>query len=212
MSREISGHFNFSFLATNLKYSVNLWNLLTRFITMSIVVAHDLFYVISVNVSISCQISKAFKHEESDKFHVSNSHQKETKWVVHLWLYYFAWLNIILTKESFHSEEAVMGRESPLLPDLMTGGAPTHQLGFALITLTYIPHALLGPGTLGHTHSGAPLWPPQSLLHSPAGCSWSLLLMVTASNMWLTRKSTRHHVNMFPVNPNQHTPKSAVLS
>jgi hypothetical protein len=37
------------------------------------------FYGISVNVGISCQISKTFKHWDSDKFYVSNSHQKKRK-------------------------------------------------------------------------------------------------------------------------------------
>lgn len=44
-----------------------------------IVVADNEFYVISVNVSISCQISKTFKHRDSDKFYVSNSRQKGNK-------------------------------------------------------------------------------------------------------------------------------------
>lgn len=33
-----------------------------------IVVVYNEFYVISINVSISCQISKTFKHGDSDKF------------------------------------------------------------------------------------------------------------------------------------------------
>lgn len=37
------------------------------------------FYVISVSVSISCQISKTFKHGDSDQFYVSNPHLKRNK-------------------------------------------------------------------------------------------------------------------------------------
>lgn len=48
-------------------------------IDVLIVVAHNEFYVISVNISISCQISKTFKHGDSDKFCVGNSHQKRNK-------------------------------------------------------------------------------------------------------------------------------------
>lgn len=78
MSYENSGHFNFSFIATNLKCSLNLWNFLARLSLMSPAsVAYNEFYGISVNVGISCQISKTFKHWDSDKFYVGNSHQKE---------------------------------------------------------------------------------------------------------------------------------------
>lgn len=48
-------------------------------IDVLIVVAYNEFYVISVNVGISCQISKTFKHEDSDKFYVGNFHQKGNK-------------------------------------------------------------------------------------------------------------------------------------
>lgn len=48
-------------------------------IDVPILVAYNEFYGISVNVGISCQISKTFKHWDSDKFCVSNSHQKRNK-------------------------------------------------------------------------------------------------------------------------------------
>lgn len=48
-------------------------------IDVLIVVVDNEFYVISVNVSISCQISKTFKRGDSDKFYVGNSHQKGNK-------------------------------------------------------------------------------------------------------------------------------------
>ncbi|KAL6089036.1 hypothetical protein STEG23_017120 [Scotinomys teguina] len=41
------------------------------------IVANNEFYGISVNVGISCQISKTFKHWDSDEFCVSNSPSKK---------------------------------------------------------------------------------------------------------------------------------------
>lgn len=48
-------------------------------IDVPILVAYDEFYGISVSVGISCHISKTFKHWDSDKFCVSNAHQKQKK-------------------------------------------------------------------------------------------------------------------------------------
>lgn len=42
-------------------------------------VPHNEFYVISVNVSIACQISKTLKQGDSDQFSVGNSHKKGNK-------------------------------------------------------------------------------------------------------------------------------------
>lgn len=48
-------------------------------------VAHNEFYVISVNVSIACQISETLKHGDSDQFSVCNSHQKrkQNEWCIY---------------------------------------------------------------------------------------------------------------------------------
>ena len=48
-------------------------------IDVLIAVAYNDFYVISVNVSISCQISQTLEHGDSDKFYVGTSHQKGNK-------------------------------------------------------------------------------------------------------------------------------------
>lgn len=48
-------------------------------IDVPIFAAYNKFYGISVSVGISCQISKTFKHWDSDKFCVSNSHPERSK-------------------------------------------------------------------------------------------------------------------------------------
>lgn len=52
MSYENSGHFNFSFIATNLKCSLNLWNFLTKLSLMSPSLRHIINFMVSLSASV----------------------------------------------------------------------------------------------------------------------------------------------------------------
>lgn len=71
-------------------------------IDVLIVVAHNEFYVISVSVGISCQISKTFKHGDSDKFYGSNSHQERNKKNSAFIIVLFCMVEQTLNERTFH--------------------------------------------------------------------------------------------------------------
>lgn len=170
-----------------------------------IVVADNEFYVISVNVSISCQISKTFKHRDSDKFYVGNSRQKGNKMKGAFIIALLCMIEYIPDKRELSFLTGRWWEQNPLfrISHTWCGGIP-HQLASGSIRFTpYFSFSLLLLPVLGsvehvcsglHTTSGGPSWHNvEGICTGGSSAAFATPWQLTISEFH--REVTKHHVN-----------------